>query len=153
PDAHAAAARALSDSSPEHHRIAVIGTGFSGIGLAVRLREAGIDDFVLLERADDLGGTWRDNTYPGCRCDVPSRLYSLSFAPNPDWSQAFSGYQEIWDYLRDVARDNDVNPHIRYGHEVTAAAWGDGRWQIETSSGSLTADYLVSGGGLLSDPA
>ena len=108
PDAHAGASRALSDASPEHHRIAVIGTGFSGIGLAVRLREAGIHDFVLLERADDLGGTWRDNTYPGCRCDVPSRLYSFSFAPNPDWSQAYSGQQEIWDYLRRVAEDHGV---------------------------------------------
>ena len=90
-------------SNPEHHDVVVIGAGFSGIGLAIKLREAGIEDFVLLERASDLGGTWRDNTYPGCGCDVPSRLYSFSFAPNPDWSHAFSGQQEIWDYLRGVA--------------------------------------------------
>ncbi|HVD58649.1 MAG TPA: NAD(P)-binding protein, partial [Thermoleophilaceae bacterium] len=86
-----------------HHRIAIVGSGFSGIGMAVRLMRDGEHDFVLLERASELGGTWRDNTYPGCRCDVPSHLYSFSFAPNPSWSSTFSPQPEILDYLRDVA--------------------------------------------------
>src|SRR5438309_2851203 len=86
-------------------RIAVIGSGFAGIGTAVRLKQAGYDDFVVLERADDVGGTWRDNTYPGCRCDVPSHLYSFSFAPNPEWSSTFSRQPEIEDYLRTVTDD------------------------------------------------
>jgi cation diffusion facilitator CzcD-associated flavoprotein CzcO len=139
-------------TAPEHHDVVVIGAGFSGIGLAIKLRESGIDDFVLLERAEDLGGTWRDNTYPGCGCDVPSRLYSFSFAQNPDWSHAFSGQQEIWDYLRGVAERYDVTRRIRYGHEVTAAAWDGERWRVETPAGTFTARSLVYGGGLLSDP-
>ena len=79
------------------HRIAIIGAGFSGLGAAIRLRAAGIDDFVVLERAAQVGGTWRDNSYPGCQCDVPSHLYSYSFAPNPEWSRTFSPQGEIWD--------------------------------------------------------
>ena len=73
-----------------HQRVAIVGAGFSGLGMASRLKQEGIEDFVVLERAEDLGGTWRDNTYPGCACDVPSNLYSFSFAPNPGWSQTFS---------------------------------------------------------------
>ena len=146
---------AASDTLPAHVRVAVIGSGFSGIGLAIRLKQAGIHDFVMLERADDLGGTWRDNTYPGCRCDVPSHLYSFSFARNPDWSRSFSGQQEIWDYLRRVSDSHGVTRHIRYGAEMTSAEWeaGDERWRVETVRGTLTADFLVSGAGLLSDPA
>ena len=86
----------------QHHRIAIVGTGFSGLGMAIRLKQEGEHDFVLLERAGDIGGTWRDNTYPGCRCDVPSHLYSFSFAPNPNWSSTFSPQSEILDYLRDT---------------------------------------------------
>src|SRR5437868_14600600 len=118
-------------------RIAIIGTGFSGLGMAIRLKQAGVDDFVVLERADDVGGTWRDNTYPGCQCDVPSHLYSLSFAPNPEWSRTFSLQPEIWDYLRRVARDEGVLPYVRFGHEVTGAAWDDEAqcWCLETTQG------------------
>src|SRR2546429_1429118 len=104
-------------------RIAVIGSGFAGIGTAVNLKNAGIDDFVLLERGDDVGGTWRENTYPGCQCDIPSNLYSFSFAPNPNWSRTFPTQPEIWDYLRDCARRFGILPHIRFGHEVTGADW------------------------------
>src|SRR6185312_15622453 len=98
------------------------------------------------------GGTWRDNSYPGCQCDVPSHLYSFSFAPNPGWSRTFSHQQEIWDYLRDCAGRFDVTPHIRFGHDVREAAWDDdaGLWRLETSQGSLTADIVVSGAGGLS---
>jgi cation diffusion facilitator CzcD-associated flavoprotein CzcO len=139
----------------EHHRIAIIGTGFAGLGMAIRLKQAGIHDFVLLERAGDVGGTWRDNTYPGCQCDVPSHLYSFSFAPNPDWSRTFSHQEEIWDYLRDCAERFEINPHLRLNHELLEAAWDEdaGLWRLETSAGDLTADVVVSGTGALSEPA
>ena len=138
-----------------HVRIAVVGTGFAGLGMAIRLKQDGIDDFVVLERAQDVGGTWRDNTYPGCACDVPSHLYSFSFAPNPDWTRTFSSQPEIWGYLRGCAERFGVTPHIRYGHELLHATW-DGeaqRWSVETSRGALTADVLVLGTGPLSEPA
>jgi cation diffusion facilitator CzcD-associated flavoprotein CzcO len=137
-----------------HAHVAIIGTGFGGLGAAIRLRQAGVDDFVLLERADDVGGTWRDNTYPGCACDVQSHLYSLSFAPNPDWSHSFSRQPEIWDYLRRVARDHGLLPHVRFRHEVLAAEWDDDAllWHVETSAGEWTADLLVMATGPLSDP-
>jgi cation diffusion facilitator CzcD-associated flavoprotein CzcO len=137
-----------------HHRIAIVGSGFSGLGMAVRLKQEGIHDFAVLERAQDLGGTWRDNTYPGCACDVPSNLYSFSFAPNPDWSHTFSPQPEIWEYLRRVSSEQGIDPHIRYGHEVTAARWDAQAelWRIETTGGELTADMLVAAAGPLSDP-
>jgi cation diffusion facilitator CzcD-associated flavoprotein CzcO len=135
--------------------IAILGTGFAGLGLAVRLKQAGMHDFVLLERASDVGGTWRDNTYPGCQCDIPSHLYSFSFAPNPNWSRLFPIQPEIWDYLRDVANRFGVMPHIRFDHEVTGATWDEdaGLWRIETSHGPLTARVIVAGQGGLSEPA
>ncbi|TCO47123.1 cation diffusion facilitator CzcD-associated flavoprotein CzcO [Kribbella antiqua] len=136
-----------------HHRIVVVGTGFAGIGMAVRLKQAGYDDFVVLERAQDVGGTWRDNTYPGCRCDVPSHLYSFSFAPNPDWSSTFSPQPEIEDYLRDVTDRFGVRPHIRFGHAVESAHWEDGQWRIRTIQGEFTAQFLVSGMGPLAEPS
>src|ERR1700719_1058075 len=108
-------------ATPSHYRIAIVGSGFSGLGMAVRLKQEGIHDFVVLERAEDLGGTWRDNTYPGCACDVPSHLYSFSFALNPGWSHIFARQGEIWEYLRDCAERFAITPHIRYGHEVRAA--------------------------------
>jgi cation diffusion facilitator CzcD-associated flavoprotein CzcO len=134
--------------------VAIIGTGFGGIGMAARLKRAGIGDLVLLERAHDLGGTWRDNSYPGAACDVPSHLYCFSFAPNPGWSRSFSPQPEIWDYLRRVAAAEGVTGHIRFGHEVTAARWdpADSIWRIETRGGSLTARFLVSAAGPLADP-
>jgi cation diffusion facilitator CzcD-associated flavoprotein CzcO len=137
-----------------HHRIAIIGSGFSGIGMGIRLKRAGEHDFAILERAGDLGGTWRDNTYPGCRCDVPSHLYSFSFAPNPNWSSTFSGQREIWDYLRDCAERYGLMPHMRFDHDVIGAEWdaGEQLWRIDTSQGPVTADVLVAGQGGLSDP-
>lgn len=143
------------ETPPTHVRVAIIGTGFGGLGMAVRLKRAGLDDLVLLERADSLGGTWRDNDYPGAACDVPSHLYSFSFALNPDWSRSFSPQPEILDYLRRVAEQEDVVRHIRFGHELTAARWdaGANRWYLETPHGELTAQFLVSGAGPLSDPS
>jgi cation diffusion facilitator CzcD-associated flavoprotein CzcO len=138
----------------EHTRVAIIGSGFGGLGTAIRLMQEGIDDFVLLERADEVGGTWRDNTYPGCECDVQSHLYSFSFAPNPDWSRSFSPQPEIQAYLERCAEDFGVRPHVRFGHEVLGAAWdGDANlWRIETSQGPRTASVLVMASGALSDP-
>ena len=94
--------------------------------MAARLKRSGRDDFVVLERAREVGGTWRENTYPGCRCDVPSHVYSLSFAPNPEWSSTFSPQPEIHDYLRRVAADEDLLAHLRFGCEVEEATLGPG---------------------------
>jgi cation diffusion facilitator CzcD-associated flavoprotein CzcO len=139
----------------EHHRIAIIGAGFSGLGMAIRLRQEGIDDFVVIERASEIGGTWRDNTYPGCQCDIPSVLYSYSFAPNPNWSRTYPLQEEIRDYLRRCAVDFGVLPFVRFDHEVTGAVWDDDqkRWRVETSQGEITADVLVGGQGGLSNPS
>ncbi|MEU6931149.1 NAD(P)/FAD-dependent oxidoreductase [Streptomyces sp. NPDC046374] len=138
----------------EHVRVAVIGSGFGGLGAAVRLRREGITDFVVLERADSVGGTWRDNSYPGCACDVPSHLYSFSFAPNPDWPRTFSGQRHIRAYLEHVTDTFGIRPHLRLGHEVLRMAWDEDelRWAIETSRGTFTADVVVSATGPLSDP-
>ncbi|HEV2034167.1 MAG TPA: NAD(P)/FAD-dependent oxidoreductase [Candidatus Dormibacteraeota bacterium] len=138
-----------------HHRVAIIGSGFSGLGMAVRLKQAGIHDFVILERAADLGGTWRDNTYPGCQCDVESNLYSYSFAPNPTWSRTYSPQAEIWDYLRLCAEKFELGPHLRYRHEVHSARWDheSARWQVESSGGQFSADVLVVAVGPLSEPS
>ncbi|WP_249643935.1 flavin-containing monooxygenase [Nocardia sputi] len=137
----------------EHTPIAIIGAGLGGIGLAIKLREAGFDDLVVLERADDLGGTWRANTYPGCACDVPSHLYSYSFAPNPDWSRTYGRQREILEYIRAVATEHDVVRHIRFGTELLDARWDEKRslWRIETSRGTLTTDFLLSATGLFAE--
>jgi cation diffusion facilitator CzcD-associated flavoprotein CzcO len=139
----------------EHHHVAIIGSGFAGLGMAIRLREAGERDFVVLEKASDLGGTWRDNVYPGCQCDVPSNLYSFSFAPIWSWSRDFAWQWEILDYLRACAERFGVVPHIRFETEVLGARWDEAlqRWFIETSRGTLTADVLISGHGGLSAPS
>ncbi|MEV2246788.1 NAD(P)/FAD-dependent oxidoreductase [Streptomyces sp. NPDC049970] len=139
----------------EHVRVAVIGSGFGGLGAAVRLRREGITDFLVLERAGSVGGTWRDNSYPGCACDVPSHLYSFSFAPNPDWPRTFSGQEHIRAYLEHVADTFGLRPHIRLGHEVAVMRWDNDElhWVIESANGStITADAVVSATGPLSDP-
>jgi cation diffusion facilitator CzcD-associated flavoprotein CzcO len=132
----------------------VIGAGFGGLGAGIRLRQAGVTDFVILERAARLGGTWRDNTYPGCACDVPSHLYSFSFAPNPDWAHSFSRQPEIWDYLEAVTDRYGLRGHLRLGAEVTEARWdaGPARWRLRTGHGDLTADVVISAAGALSEP-
>jgi cation diffusion facilitator CzcD-associated flavoprotein CzcO len=139
----------------EHHRVVIVGTGFAGLGSAIRLKQRGEHDFVLLERAQALGGTWRDNSYPGCACDVPSHLYSFSFALNPDWTRLCSPQGEIEDYLERVADEYAIPPHIRYGHEMLESAWNNERrlWEIHTSAGDFTAEILISGMGGLSEPS
>src|SRR5919197_1609743 len=138
----------------EEHDIVIVGSGFSGLGMAIRLKEAGVDDFVILERADEVGGTWQANTYPGCACDVPSHLYSFSFAPNPEWTQTYSAQPEIWAYLRRCADEFGVRRHIRLGCAVESATWLEDarRWELETTSGTLRARVLIAGMGPLTEP-
>lgn len=140
--------------SAPHVQVAIIGTGFSGLGAAVRLQQEGFEDFVVFERAQDVGGTWRDNTYPGAACDTHSNLYSFSFAPNSNWSRVYAGQPEILQYLQDTARRFGVLPKIRFGHEVTRADWDNAgaRWQLQTSGGDYTADLVISGHGPLVEP-
>ncbi len=136
--------------------IAIIGTGFGGLGMAIQLKEAGFDDLTIFEKADTVGGVWRDNSYPGAACDVPSHLYSLSFAPKPDWSRRFAPQDEIHAYLREVAERFDLMRHIRFGSEVGGADFDEasGTWTVRLADGSThTADVLVSAVGQLSRPA
>ena len=134
--------------------VVIVGSGFSGLGMAIRLKQSGRHDFVVLERGGDVGGTWRDNTYPGCQCDVPSHLYSFSFAPNPDWTTTYPRQDEIWEYLRLCARRFGVVPHIRFGHTMTGARWDASvdRWIVDTDRGAFAARFLVLGTGGLSEP-
>lgn len=131
--------------------ILVIGTGFGGLGMAIKLREAGRNDFVVLEKADDVGGTWRDNTYPGAECDVQSHMYSFSYELNKDWSREYAGQQEIWEYMRGVARKHGLYDVIHFGTEVEGAEWDESRlrWTVRTSKETYDARVVVSGiGGL-----
>ncbi|MGW2596650.1 flavin-containing monooxygenase [Streptomyces klenkii] len=144
----------MAEQTRQHVRVAVIGSGFGGLGAAVRLRREGITDFVVLERADSVGGTWRDNTYPGCACDVPSHLYSFSFAPNPAWPRSFSGQPHIRAYLEHVTDTFGLRPHLRFNSEVRHLRWDEERlhWEITTAGGDWTADVVVSATGPLADP-
>ena len=136
--------------------VAIIGTGFAGLGMAMQLKEAGLNDFVLLEKAGEVGGTWRDNHYPGCACDVPSHLYSFSFAQNPEWSRLFSPQPEILKYLKRITDERGIREHIRFNNTLSEARWDEaaGVWNIRTAEGDrYTARVLVSGMGGLSRPA
>jgi cation diffusion facilitator CzcD-associated flavoprotein CzcO len=126
----------------------------SGILSAIKLQEAGLTDFAVYEKSDRLGGTWRENTYPGVGCDVPSHLYCYSFAPNPDWSHRFSPGDEIQTYFEDVARRYDVGRFIRYGKEIARCAFEGGRWKLETRDGERDeGDILIAATGVLHHPA
>jgi cation diffusion facilitator CzcD-associated flavoprotein CzcO len=134
----------------DDERVIVVGAGFAGLGMGIRLKQAGIDDFVILERADRVGGVWRDNTYPGVACDIPAHLYSYSFEPNPNWSRLFAPQAEILAYLEHCADKYDVRKHIRFGAGVNAASFDErtGLWTLLVSDGSsLTARVVVSGSG------
>ena len=106
-------------------KIAIIGTGFSGLGMAIKLKEAGFDDFVILEQSDNVGGTWHDNHYPGCACDVQSALYSFSFEQNPNWTRMFAPQPEIQAYLRHCAEKYGLMDHIRFNTHVAGARWDE----------------------------
>lgn len=135
--------------------IGIIGSGFGGVAVAVEMLRGGHDDVRLWERGNDLGGVWRDNTYPGAGCDVPSPLYSFSYAPNPHWTRRYALQEEIHAYLRDVADRFGVTPRIQYGREVTAAAWDEdaSQWTVTFADGSIqSVDLLISAVGQLSEP-
>src|SRR5688572_17344227 len=132
------------------HDVLIVGTGFAGLGMAARLRASGHDDFVILEAARGVGGTWRDNVYPGAACDIPSHLYSFSFLPTPTWTRAYAPQREILTYLERVTDELDLRRHIRFDAAVASAEWRDGRWQVGTHDGRrFAARVLVLGcGGL-----
>ncbi len=137
------------------YSVAIIGAGFGGIGMAIRLKLAGVDDFVVLEQASEVGGTWRDNTYPGCACDIPSHLYSFSFAPRSDWSRRYPSQEEIQQYLLDCVRRFELQRHFRFDTTVQEAGFEAAQacWQIRTTDGAtLAARILVSATGALSRP-
>lgn len=136
-----------------HTPLLIIGTGFAGIGLAMKLKRRGDDDFIIIERSDDVGGTWRDNRYPGAACDVPSHLYSYSFKLKSDWSRVFAPATEIWEYIRWCARDEGILPHIRFNTTMLDASWDDDAslWRLKTSQGDYTASVLVTAMGHLAD--
>jgi cation diffusion facilitator CzcD-associated flavoprotein CzcO len=139
----------------QHHRVIVVGAGFAGVGLGVRLLQAGIEDFTILERNASVGGTWFEHTYPGCACDIPTHLYSFSFARNPHWKRMFPQQHEILEYLRRTADDFGVTPHIRLSCEMQHSAWDQdaGVWRVRTADGdALTADVLVSAIGATAEP-
>ncbi len=131
-------------------RVAVLGGGMSGICMGVNLRKRGITDFVILEKASAVGGTWRENTYPGIACDVPSHVYSFSFELNPDWSHSYSSGKEIWDYCERTVDKYGLRPHLLLDTTVTDVTFDGTRWHVTTADGvSITADVVVSGlGGL-----
>ena len=137
-----------------HLDVAIVGSGFAGLGAAHRMRQAEIEDFAILERAEDVGGTWWANTYPGCQCDVASHLYSFSFAPNPNWTRTYSMQPEIQAYLRRTAEQLGLIPYIRFGHEVRHSTWDDDTqvWRLDTAAGPVTARVVVGGQGGLSEP-
>lgn len=140
---------------PDHVHVAIIGAGFGGIGTGIRLRQAGIRDFAIFERADSPGGTWFANTYPGAQCDIPSTLYSFSFAPNPNWSRLYPLQSEILAYLRRCVTDAGLVGHLRLAHDVLSAVWDDDVhvWRLRTSRGPWTADVLIAATGPFSEPS
>jgi cation diffusion facilitator CzcD-associated flavoprotein CzcO len=133
-------------------KVAIIGAGMSGICMAAKLQDGGIDSFTIFEKADDVGGTWRDNTYPGLTCDVPSRYYSYSFRPNPNWSHWLPPGPEIQAYFQRVAEERCIRPHIRFRCDVTSARYEDGQWRLTTADGEETFDVLVTATGFLRVP-
>ena len=140
-----------TSSSP---RVVVVGAGIAGILVGIKMLDRGVEDLVVLEKADQVGGTWRDNVYPGVACDVPAHLYNYSFEPSARWSRRFAAGPELWDYFHGVAEKYDVLSHVRYGTEVTDARWDGAAWTLTTQSGEqLVADIVVSAVGRLHHPS
>jgi cation diffusion facilitator CzcD-associated flavoprotein CzcO len=140
---------------PNHAKVVIVGTGFSGLGMGIQLKRAGIHDFVILEKAGEVGGTWRDNSYPGCACDIQSHMYSFSYEQNPDWSRSFPEQPEIFGYLRRVADKYGLREHVRFGRELTGSRWDADEkcWYVSTKSGeSYVCQFLVAGVGALHIP-
>ena len=138
----------------ERHPLVIVGAGVSGIATAIKLRERGIEDFVVLERASGPGGTWHNYRYPGLSCDIPSHLYCFSFEQKSDWSRTHAGQEEIREYLAGVVDKYGLTPFIRYGQEVKAATWDDGRreWTLRLGDGSeIRAGVFVSAIGMFNE--
>ncbi len=136
-------------------QVAIIGAGFGGLCAAIRLSQSGRNNFVVFEKAMEVGGTWRDNTYPGCACDIPSHLYSFSFAPNPNWSRSYSGHQEIWDYLKNCVKQFDIGSKVRYNAEIVSSVFDSekGFWTLTDQNGNSTsARVVISATGPLNRP-
>ena len=135
--------------------VAIVGAGFAGIGMAIALKKAGSASFVVLERARDVGGTWRDNDYPGCACDIPSMLYSFSFEQRQRWSRIYPLQSEIWDYLRRCTDKYGIRPHIRFESELREARYDEGSatWTVRTQRETLRTRVLITGLGPLNKPA
>jgi len=145
----------MVSTGTEKTTVVIVGTGFSGLGMAIELRKAGREDFVILEKADEVGGTWRDNTYPGCACDVQSHMYSFSYEQNPDWTRSFSGWAEIFSYLKGLTDKYDLRRFIRFGREMEGAEWdaGSATWTVRSTTGeTFVGQFLVSGVGALHIP-
>jgi len=135
-------------------KIVIIGAGMTGILMAIKFREAGMDDIIILEKKEKLGGTWRENTYPGVACDVPAHMYTYSFEPNPEWSNRFAEGAEIQQYFEHVSDKYGITELIRFNEAVVSSRFEDAKWQIETSKGeSLQADFLISATGILHHPS
>jgi len=137
------------------HDVIVMGSGFAGLCMGVRLKQAGLDNFIILEKDAEAGGTWRVNDYPGAACDVPSHLYSFSFAQNPDWTRKYPGRAELWAYTESIIRDFGLAPHLRTGTELLGADFNEagGYWTVRTSQGEMSCKVLVAASGALSRPA
>jgi cation diffusion facilitator CzcD-associated flavoprotein CzcO len=144
-------------TTPEERsfQVAIMGAGFGGLGMAIRLRQTGRQDFVVFERDEEVGGTWWANTYPGCQCDIPSHLYSYSFAPNPNWTRTYPLQPELREYLRDCAEGYGIRPHLRLGCAIERAEWDEqsGVWRLDTTGGPYSARMLIAAPGPLSEPS
>ncbi|WP_288039196.1 NAD(P)/FAD-dependent oxidoreductase [Acidiphilium sp.] len=151
----AASPRAEAQAAVTRVDVLIVGTGFAGLAMAIRLQEAGFGNLLLIEKAAEVGGTWRENTYPGAACDIPSHLYSLSFAPKSDWSRLFPRQPELYAYLRDVADRFSLRPLIRFGTALIEARWDEARslWVAATTTGTIEARVLVGGMGPLHWPS
>jgi cation diffusion facilitator CzcD-associated flavoprotein CzcO len=145
PSPPAVSAATPTDVEPADLQVAVVGAGFGGIGMGVALRRAGIDRFAIYEKTDDVGGVWRDNTYPGCNCDVPAHLYSFSFAPYRNRHTRYPGQPQILDYLRQVVTEHQLTTHLRLGTTISEATYLDdrGRWRLTTASGQQIVTEIV----------
>lgn len=148
-----AAETSIGTASPERVKTVIIGTGFAGIAMGAMLRRNGDEDFVMVDRGSEVGGTWRDNTYPGVACDVPSHVYSFSFRPNPNWSAFFAPGAEIQQYVRGTVEAEGLTPHLRLNHDVQSSRWDPAHqhWVTRTSQGEFISQYLITGTGHLAD--
>lgn len=139
-----------------NHRfdVVIIGAGFSGIAAGIKLKQQNINNFIILEKSNEVGGVWRENTYPGCECDVPSSIYSYSFAPNPNWSHIFAKQKEIQQYIQDVTSRFKMDQHILFNTELQQASWSSDQqcWQIMTNQGIYQARFVFFAVGPLSEP-